>query len=265
MRAGDQAPAIVIGDWRLTPLDELAELGPEGGRLLADTCLRQSRTGQLYYRSRHARTYLANLKHGAARLELFVKIYERARGLNRLKERLRGSRADNVIRISRRLHELGLESPRLLMLGCARNDGLTMLVSLRAQGVALAQVWAGGAALQRKRRLLAALGEMVARLHRAGLVHGDLTPYNVLVRDGESPHFILLDHDRTRPAWRLGRRRRQLRNLVQLGRFDLPGLSQTDRLRVFRSYGAGLAPRRYRAILRQTARMLAARRAKEAR
>ncbi|HLH75952.1 MAG TPA: lipopolysaccharide kinase InaA family protein [Candidatus Binataceae bacterium] len=258
---GDK-PAGVIGGWQLTPLDDLAELGPGGARILAETCL-QNR--QLLYRSRHACTYLAKLAHGAGEIELFVKVYQPARGLYRLKEKVRGSRADNVIRISRRLHELGLSSPRLLMVGREQSSGLTMLVSLRAHGVGLPQLCAEGIAMRRKRRLLAALGAEVARLHRAGLVHGDLTPHNILVQEGDPPRFILLDHDRTRPAYKLIGRRRQLRNLVQLGRFDLPGLSQTDRLRLFRSYGAGLAPGRYRAILRKTARMLAARRAKEAR
>jgi len=258
----DKARRIAIGSWLFTPLDDLVELGPGGARILAEACLAQSR--QIHYRSRHARTYLARLKQGAADLELFIKIYEPARGLNRLKEWVRGGRADNVIKISRRLHQLGLDSPRLLMVGREPVSGSAMLVSVRARGVGLPELCAQGIAPRRKRKLIAALGALVARLHRAGLVHGDLTPYNVLVQDGETPHFILLDHDRTRPAWRLGGRR-QLRNLVQLGRFDLPGLSQTDRLRLMRSYGAGLAPGRYRAILRKTARMLAARRAKEVR
>ena len=53
----------------------------------------------------------------------------------------------------------------------------------------------------RKRALLRALGSEVARLHRTGIVHGDLTPYNVFVTPGEPPCFIFLDHDRTRPGF----------------------------------------------------------------
>jgi len=113
----------------------------------------------------------------------------------------------------------------------------------------------------RKRAMLRALRGEVARLHRAGFVHGDLTPYNLFVVQSEPPRFIFLDHDRTRPGFPAGRRYRQLRNLVQLGRFDLSGLSNADRLRFFRAYAAGLGFTRWRPMARRVARMLARRRA----
>jgi hypothetical protein len=83
------------------------------------------------------------------------------------------------------------------------------------------------------RRLLRALGEAVGRLHAAGFVPGDLVPSNVhVVPDG----FAFLDHDRTRRSrllvWLVGRR-----NLVQLGRFVVPGVGMTDRARVLAGYG----------------------------
>jgi hypothetical protein len=103
----------------------------------------------------------------------------------------------------------------------------------------------------------------VARLHRAGYIHGDLTPYNIFVVQTQPPRFIFLDHDRTRRGFPAGRRYRQLRNLVQLGRFDLPGLSNADRLRVFRAYADGLGLKRWHAMARRVARMLARRRRKD--
>ena len=98
----------------------------------------------------------------------------------------------------------------------------------------------GVGALESKRALLRALGGEIARLHRAGFIHGDLTPHNIFVGGGVRPRFIFIDHDRTRRAAALGRRRRQLRNLVQLGRFDLEGVTRTDRLRVFRAWADAL-------------------------
>lgn len=44
-----------------------------------------------------------------------------------------------------------------------------------------------------RRALLLALGRLVARLHNAGLTHGDLTPGNVLVTDVPSPRLALID------------------------------------------------------------------------
>jgi len=88
---------------------------------------------------------------------------------------------------------------------------------------------------QAKWRLLKALGEEIARFHRAGFIHGDLTPFNLFISPGENPDFALLDHERTRSGRRWARRQ-QARNLVQLGRFAMPGISTTDRMRVLRAY-----------------------------
>src|SRR5262249_46649503 len=90
------------------------------------------------------------------------------------------------------------------------------------------------AARREKRRLLRRLGHAVARLHRSGFVHGDLVPSNVHVR-GEA--FVFLDHDRTRHGRLLvwwGARR----NLVELGRFVVPGVTLADRARVLAGYAA---------------------------
>jgi len=109
--------------------------------------------------------------------------------------------------------------------------------------------------------VLRALGAEVARLHRAGFVHGDLTPYNIFVANGPPVRFSLIDHERTaRP--RLDWERRRLRNLVQLCRFDLEGMGRTDRLRVVDAYGRAMsdAPRR---LMRRVARMVRARRLRD--
>jgi hypothetical protein len=81
--------------------------------------------------------------------------------------------------------------------------------------------------------VLRALGAEVARLHQAGFVHGDLVPPNVRRTDAG---FVFLDNDRTRrmPLALVARR-----NLVQLGRFVVPGVTVTDRARVLWAYAAG--------------------------
>jgi hypothetical protein len=109
-----------------------------------------------------------------------------------------------------------------------------------------------------KRRLLGTLGDEIARLHTAGFVHGDLVPANVLVRE---PGFVFLDNDRTRRSrvlvW-LG----AYRNLVQLGRHVVPGVTATDRARVLAAYarGCGLSRRARRRLGHRVMQKVTARR-----
>ena len=228
-----------IGDWRAAPPAGIAEI---------ITQVRQTIEGGpagLYYRSLYAVTYRVQIPEAGNPLELFVKAYDAPRGLLAVKERVRGGRAANVLRMTRALQRRGFNSPRVVLEGTHAASGRTMLASLRADGDSLADIIGpapDGQSRARKRALLRALGSEVARLHRAGFIHGDLTPYNIFVVQAEPPRFIFLDHDRTRRAFPAGRRYRQLRNLVQLGRFDLPGLSNTDRVRVFARLRCGIRP-----------------------
>jgi hypothetical protein len=253
------------GGWRIEPTGEWRAAAPAQVEEFVARVVEaiEDPKGGRYYRSRHATTYRLHITDRAGgTLELFIKTFDSPRGLAALKGRLRGGRAGNVVRMTAALHRAGFNTPRVVLWGTHRTSGRTMLATIRAEGSPLPEAIQdspGGGSPLRRRALMRALGAEVARLHRAGFVHGDLTPYNVFVVDGEPPRFIFLDHDRTRPSFVAGRRYRQLRNLVQLGRFDLEGLSTTDRLRFFRGYGAGLDYVAYRAMLRRVARMLARR------
>jgi hypothetical protein len=168
-------------------------------------------------RSRHART--AELTDGAG--TLIVKTWP-APG---------GWRARRAFRMGEALQAAGFGAPPVLLV--AAREGAGLLVMRHVGGEELA------AALSRlsrgpKRALLRLLGDGVGRLHAAGFVHGDLVPPNVRVVDGR---LVLLDNDRTRRSRllvRLGGRR----NLVQLGRFVVAGVTATDRLRVLAAYAA---------------------------
>ena len=89
-------------------------------------------------------------------------------------------------------------------------------------------------------------------------MHGDLVPPNVRVV-GE--RFVFLDNDRTRRSALLVRMAGR-RNLVQLGRFVVPGLTLTDRARVLAAYarGRGLSRERRRRLARWLVRKTTARR-----
>ncbi|MGO9056776.1 MAG: lipopolysaccharide kinase InaA family protein [Candidatus Binataceae bacterium] len=257
----------VINGWRIEPVG--AGLPAQPGqveRIIQDVVGVIEDARGLYYRSLHAATYLTRIDGVAGEaVELYVKTYNPTRGVAALKERIRGGRASNVLRMTAALQRNGFNTAQVVLKGVHDGSGQTMLTSVRAEGVSLPELTQrGDGSMARKRALIRALGTEVARLHRCGFVHGDLTPYNIFVAQQEPPRFIFLDNDRTRAGFPAGRRYRQLRNLVQLGRFELPGLSNTDRLRFFHAYAAGCGPVRERAMLRRVAGMLARRKRKDA-
>jgi hypothetical protein len=216
-------------------------------------------------RSRHAATYQVSVAEqpGRPRLETFVKVYDSPHGFGALKRRLRGSSAAHATAISRALAAQGFGVAAVILCGEEHRHGRAMLVTERAAGVSLAAFLGAPHPAQLKRRILCALGAEVARLHRAGYVHGDLTPHNIFVANYETAGLIFIDHDRTRQAFVIGRRRRQLRNLVQLLRFDLPRLTRTDRMRIFRAWAAALELQRSNRLMHRVFNMLKLRLAKD--
>jgi hypothetical protein len=256
-----QAPAPQDG-WTLTVAETVApELRESLGRLALDAAA--GTAGKRVRRSRHADTSLVELGNQ----ELFVKMIRPGRGLKRLKRRIRGGAAEHVVAIAAALQRDGFWAPAPMLWGSERGGGWEIIVTARARGILLPRfLREAGRDFSRKRALLCALGAEIARLHLAGYLHGDLTPFNILCSPDQPDRFILLDHERTRRT-RLSRfTRPRLRNLVQLGHFSLPGLTRTDRMRVWCAY-AGVYPgaSRRRSQVRRLGRMLQKRLAKDLR
>jgi hypothetical protein len=215
-----------------------------------------SRSGTPLRRSRRATTF--NLRFRAKTgqpFDLFVKLIDAPRGIQRLKHILRGSASARVARITARLLAAGLSAPPIWMRGRAPADGRELIVTPRAEGRGPLNTLEALSLIE-KRAVLRALGAEIARMHRAGFVHGDLTPFNIFAVCEGPPRFIFLDHERTRHNFLLGRRRRALRNLVQLGRFKLPGMTRTDRLRILFGYAVAMKSRNARKLARRVAAML---------
>jgi len=193
-------------------LDATAQIDPAA-------CLRAVESGS-GRASRHARTMRVSTSAGV----LFVKSYP-APG---------GWRATRAFRMGRKLVARGFGAPEVVIAAVRGHAGL--LVTRDAGGEDLASALARRSALRTgKRALLRSVGAEVARLHRAGFVHGDLVPPNVRVRGTE---LVFLDNDRTRRGrllvWLVARR-----NLVQLGRFVVAGVTVSDRARVLAAYVTG--------------------------
>src|SRR5579875_1890404 len=208
-----------------------------------------------FRRSRHARTYLLSGGPGNEHSDLFVKYYDPPAAWKRLKSYWRQSTTFRTARITLALQAAGFSAPPVLLYGTSRSGQRGIIVTRRAEGdgpiLALRRL---AGAKTAKWTILRALGQEIGRLHRAGFIHGDLTPFNIRIVIDEPPTFTFIDNDRTRRGPLIGRHRHRLRNLVQLGRFPLEGITRTDRMRVFRAYEAAL----YRCHSRSLERRLAA-------
>lgn len=214
-------------------------------------------------RSRHGETMLVRL--GEAGIDAFVKVLAPARGVQALKRALRGARAVHVAAISDALGRAGIGAPRVLLYGIERRGGRELVMTERAPGHMVPR-WLRDARQSRaaRRAMLDALGAQVAGLHRAGFIHGDLTPFNVVVAcDREPPRVSFIDHERTRRGGFGRGARARRRNLVQLGRFDLLGLRTTDRMRVWRAYARAMGLGKSSAERNRVVRMLRARIARD--
>jgi Ser/Thr protein kinase RdoA (MazF antagonist) len=144
------------------------------------------------------------------------------------------------------------------VVAAAGRGGAGLLVTRDVGGESVLAAVARGGARRAKRGLLCRLGVEVARLHAAGFVHGDLVPANVhIVGD----RFVFLDNDRTRRS-RLLAALVARRNLVQLGRFVVPGVTLGDRARVLGAYAAerGLSRRARHRLAWWVVRKVSARR-----
>jgi hypothetical protein len=190
--------------------------------------------GEVGRRSRHAWTRPLGGRHA----DFWLKVYPTPDG----------PRALRAWRMGEALAGAGFEVAATVLVGRRRGEGV--LVTRDVGGAPLLDTITRLRG-ESKRELLRDLGRTVGALHADGFVHGDLVPSNVQVRDGA---LVLLDHDRTRRGRLLvwwGARR----NLVQLGRFVVPGLRLTDRVRVLRAYAErrGLSRRARRRLARWVA------------
>jgi Lipopolysaccharide kinase (Kdo/WaaP) family len=197
--------------------------------------------------ARHPRVKGFYLAAGTKRDEFYLKTYYCPDALGKIKSLFRDSKAFCALKQGQTLQRKRFNVPPVVAAGEERKRGILMrafLLTLGVEGLPLPIFLKPYDALppragmiKQKRECLEQLATEIRRLHRLGFVHGDLTPYNLFVRsDGDGVSFFLMDNDRTRryPPWFL--QRLWKRNLLQLNRFKLPGISLQDRVRFLRSY-----------------------------
>jgi lipopolysaccharide kinase (Kdo/WaaP) family protein len=239
-RAQQAEPAVTTrGRWRVWAREPITDWVSAVERLIAG--------GASLHRSKHADTYRWARPGG----DVYVKVYRRYRRWTALKDWFRASKAANVRRVSAALTARGFLVPTVLAVGEERSAfgvrrSWCATAALGGEPIATRIAALASAAdpttLRAKRGLLDTLGREIARLHREGVVAGDLVPANVWIALAAAElRIAFLDHDRTRIAATPAPWRRARRNLVQLNRIVLRGVTTTDRLRVYRAYAAAQA------------------------
>jgi hypothetical protein len=228
--------SIAAGEWRLLVL------GAKWNDALQLQILDVARA---QIPARHPQTVQIQTKAGGSEKELFVKVFHRGGWLTALKDQLRRSRAFNSWQQGLALDAAGFNAPLAVALGAeadwrvARRE---FVVSEKIFGVALPEylrsVSNGAVALRSKRENIKRLAQLIRRFHAAGFVHGDLLAGNIFITMGgeEDGEFYFMDNDRTRryPSWSC--QSLWKRNLIQLNRLPLPGISLQDRMRFLRAY-----------------------------
>jgi len=216
-----------------------------GGEWWRELRERIADAGDVVAASRHARTMLVDLPVSGGDGRCFLKVYHRTGRWADLKDSLRESKAIRALRMSVALERDGFHVPPVLAAGECRRGCVVQsafLLTAAVNAPTLRSLPEEADALpeeerrEQKRALLAGLGTEVGRLHHMRYVPGDLLVTNVLVDVMPPATFYFLDHDRSRRASSFEGERPYRRNLVQLNRIAVPGVTNADRYRFFAAY-----------------------------
>jgi lipopolysaccharide kinase (Kdo/WaaP) family protein len=198
--------------------------------------------------AKHPQTLAVPFLNRGRDIELFLKIFHPSKGGMAWKNWFQRSKALQAWRQGLALNGAGFNVPTTVAAGERRRFGRLLRGFILTQKVAgqgapfflrdLLESGTDGERLKTKRAGLRQLAAMVRRFHDSGFVHGDLVATNIFIHRpaGAGMIFFLMDNDRTRryPRWLL--QSLWKRNLIQLNRLPLPGITLQDRMRFFRAY-----------------------------
>lgn len=218
--------------------------------------------------SHRAEVYRYFIEFQRNRETLYLKKYPHRSPLDALKHIFRPSRAQRAFRAALTLEQNGLFTPRVIAFLQKKDGDQNAEDILITQGMTnstvLSEVLASTAgnretvSLENRRAMITAFGQMIARMHAAGICHGDLRWGNIFVsQEGSTWEFHLIDNERTQrypvlPFWL------RRKNLVQLNMAQNI-VTLTDRFRFLRAYAeaSGMNPHHIaRIIIKGTVKRL---------
>jgi hypothetical protein len=236
---------VTLADYRAVTCDEWRLLALRGGwnselqnQVMS---LVQAQTPQ-----RHPQTLRVNGKVAGVERQYYLKVFHRATFVSAVKDQLRPSRAFGSWQQGLAMSAAGFKAPPVIAVGAEcgwrkakREFLLTEKITgeplprfLRRDSEALAVMTAS------KRENLVRFAQLIRRFHDAGFVHGDLVAANIfVVASGPTGvDFYFMDNDRTHryPTWLW--QTLWKRNLLQLNRMPLAGISLQDRMRFLHAY-----------------------------
>lgn len=182
----------------------------------------------------------------------YVKYYCSPTLKSHLQSLLGWSKAHNAQRCARRLGQVGIATPRVLahlQRGRLWNPPEHLLVTEGIDGDTLRVALQTPLSTPHRRALVQSLAAFLARLHDAGVYHGDFSAFNIIVqaKDQTPPNWqiYLIDLDAVRSLHYISRRR-QIKNLDELGRSfpHLKAVSIQDRMRFLHHYAQARHGRR---------------------
>ena len=197
--------------------------------------------------SKHPQTLQVKASLEAGSDGFFLKVFHGSSGPGAIKDIFRDSKAFRSMHQVAALAQHNFNVPITVAAGEKREYGLlrkAFVLTIGVEGQSLPAFLKQQSAavpsisLFEKRNALKHLALEVRRLHDLGFVHGDLVPTNIFVYRSPSREncFFFMDNDRTRqyPMW--VPRTLWRRNLVQLNRIPLPGVTLQDRVRFLGHY-----------------------------
>jgi len=229
--------AVVVDNWRLFVLAQFSSKTLEQ-RVLELVALQTP--------ARHPQTLQFDCQIEARPRSFFLKVFHQTSGYGALKNLVRQSKAMRFWRQGLSLAAAGFKVPLTIAVGTKIDWGIAkreFVLTEKIDGAALPQalrnVAAGGTtSLIEKRRSIEQLAKLIRRFHDRGFVHGDLVATNIVLSQDHvnGTEFYFMDNDRTKhfPRWlpqKLWRR-----NLIQLNRMPLAGISLQDRMRFLHGY-----------------------------
>lgn len=239
MRAESDYQIIRVGEWRVARLSHLWT------RALEEKVFALVEAQPW---SKHPQTLAFRLMPENQEDQYYLKVFHPAPRSAAWKDIFRVSKAFRAWRQGTQLAEAGFAVPLAIAAGEQRhgrllNRAFILFQKIDGQPVPLRlrdMIDRGEkkAVLIAKRAALKQIAVLVRRFHQYGFVHGDLVATNLFVSDaaGGGHIFYFMDNDRTRryPNWLP--QSLWKRNLIQLNRMPLPGITLQDRMRFLQAY-----------------------------